>query len=153
MVVLVALLALLQAPAAKPPVYRGPIDLQAAIGGLEKGRYEMEVSRATGDYVLTLSQGDQKKLTLTGHIQRPEEEPPKDRVPVMGAHFLRSSEDPLPTGQERQFSQTGAAQYEEEKRDWKAVIRIYKSAQGGNAWFVFQERGKAGAWTTVLFKA
>src|SRR5579859_2475580 len=149
MVVLVVLLALLQAPA-KPPVYRGPIELPTAIGGREKGRYEMEVSRATGDYMLTFSQGDQKKLTLTGHIQRPEEEPPKDRVPIMGAHFLRSSEDPLPTGQERQFSQTGAAQYEEEKRDWKAVMRIYKPAQGGgNAWFVFQERGKAGAWTTV----
>ena len=150
--VLVAFLALLQAPAGKPPVYRGPIDLQVAFGGLEKGRYEMEVSRATGDYVLTFSQGDQKKLTLTGHIQRPEDETLKDRVPVMGAHFLRSSEDPLPTGQERQFSQTGAAQYEEEKREWKAVMRIYKSAQGGNAWFVFQERGKGGAWTTVLFK-
>jgi hypothetical protein len=148
---LVAFLALLQAPA-KPPVYRGPIDLQVPIGGLEKGRYEMEVSRATGDYVLTFSQGDQKKLTLKGHIQRPEDETPKDRVAVMGAHFLRSSEDPLPTGQERQFSQTGAAQYEEEKREWKAVMRIYKSALGGNAWFVFQERGKGGAWTTVLFK-
>jgi hypothetical protein len=148
---LVALLALLLAPA-KPPVYRGPIDLQVAIAGLEKGRYEMEVSRATGDYVLTFSQGDQKKLTLTGHIQRPEDETPKDRIPVMGAHFLRSSDDPLPTGQERQFSQTGAAQYEEEKREWKAVMRIYKSVQGGNAWFLFQERTKNGAWTSVSFK-
>ena len=148
---LVALLAFMQV-SAKPPVYRGPIDLQVAIGSLEKGRYEMEVSRATGDYVLTFLQGDQKKLTLTGRVQRPEDETPKDRVPVMGAHFLRSSEDPLPTGQERQFSQTGAAQYEEEKREWKAVMRIYKSAQGSKAWFVFQERGKAGAWTTVLFK-
>jgi hypothetical protein len=148
---LVALLALLQAPA-KPPEYRGPIDLQVAIAGLEKGRYEMEVSRVSGDYVLTFSQGDQKKLTLTGHLQRPEDETPKDRVPVMGAHFLRSSDDPLPTGQERQFSQTGAAQYEEEKREWKAVMRIYKSAQGGNAWFLFQERGKNGTWTSVSFK-
>jgi hypothetical protein len=148
---LVALLALMQV-SAKPPVYRGPIDLQVAIGNLEKGRYEMEVSRAAGDYVLTFSQGDQKELTLIGRVQRPEDETPKDRVPVTGAHFLRSSEDPLPTGQERQFSQTGAAQYEEEKREWKAVIRIYKSAQAGSAWFVFQERGKNGAWTTVLFK-
>jgi hypothetical protein len=148
---LVALLALMQA-SPKPPVYRGPIDVQLAIGSLEKGRYEMEVSRAAGDYVLTFLQGDQKKLTLTGRVQRPEDETPTDRVPMMGAHFLRSSEDPLRTGQERQFSQTGAAQYEEEKREWKAVIRIYKSAQGGKAWFVFQERGKSGAWTTVLFK-
>ena len=148
---LVALLALLQAPA-KPPVYRGPIDLQVSIAGLEKGRYEMEVSRGTGDYVLTFSQGDQKKLTLMGQVQGPEDETLKDRVPVMGAHFLRSSDDPLPTGQERQFSQTGAAQYEEEKRDWKAVMRIYKPAQGGTPWLVFQERGKKGAWTTVLFK-
>ena len=147
----VVFLALMQV-SAKPPVYRGSIDLQVAIAGLEKGRYEMDVSRATGDYMLTFWQGDQKKLTLTGHVQRPEDETPKDRVPVMGAHFLRSSEDPLPTGQERQFSQTGAAQYEEEKREWKAVMRIYKSAQGSHAWFVFQERGKGGAWTTVSFQ-
>ena len=71
---------------------------------------------------------------------------------MVSAHFLRSSEDPLPSGQERQFSKTGAAQYEEEKRDWKGVMRVYKSAEGRDAWFVFQERKDGGSWITVDFK-
>jgi hypothetical protein len=140
-------------PAAeKPQVYRGPIVLQSPLPALEKGRYVMEVTRPGADYVLTFLQGDQKRLSVTGRVRGPEDEAPKARIPVIGAHFLRSSEDPLPTGQERQFSKTGAAQYEEEKRDWKAVMRVYKSAAGGDAWFVFQERKEGGSWLTVDFK-
>lgn len=147
---------LLACAAQAAPVYRGPIVLPEAFvtpeGRLEIGRYEMEVTGVGGNYVLTFLQGQRKKLSVTGRPRRPDEEAPKGRVPLVGAHFLRSSEDPLPTGQERQFSKTGAAQYEEEKRDWKAVMRVYKSGDGNDAWFVLKERRDAGAWNTVEFQ-
>jgi hypothetical protein len=142
--------------AATPPVYRGeillPSDFTASGGKLEKGRYTMEVSHPGSDYVLTFLQGDQKKSSVTGHLRASEKDAPKVHLPLLGTHFLRSSEDPLPTGQERQFSKTGAAQYEEEKRDWKAVVRVYKAAEGNDAWFIFQERRQGGAWNTVDFQ-
>ena len=145
-----------QTSVAKPPVFRGPIRLPSSFetpaGRLEKGAYVMEVSRANGSYVLTFLQGDSRKLALTGRVRGPRDPSPNARIPIVGAHFLRSSEDPLPTGQERQFSKTGAAQYEEEKRDWKGVMRVYRSPGGRDAWFVFQERGQRGSWTTVDFQ-
>jgi hypothetical protein len=145
-----------QTSVAKPPVFRGPIRLPSSFetpaGRLEKGAYVMEVTRANGSYVLSFFQGDSKKLALIGHVRGPQDAAPNARIPIVGAHFLRFSEDPLPTGQERQFSKTGAAQYEEEKRDWKGVMRLYRSPEGRDAWFVFQERGQRSSWTTVDFK-
>jgi hypothetical protein len=151
------LMLLAPSPVEQAPVYRGSIRLPTAFvmpdGRLEASRYLMEVSRTGGVYLLTFMQDGEKKLSLTGHVRGAREEPPPARIPIIGAQFLRSSLDPLPTGQERQFSKTGAAQYEEEERDWKGVIRVYKSAQGSDAWFVFQERTDKGTWNTVDFKA
>ncbi|MBM3774608.1 MAG: hypothetical protein FJW37_05530 [Acidobacteria bacterium] len=60
-------------------------------------------------------------------------------IPLVGTHFLRSSADPLATGQERQFSKTGLPQYMEETRQWRASLRVYRSADSREAWFLFYE--------------
>jgi hypothetical protein len=144
----------LQLWAADVPVFRGPIvlpiELSTAEGALPKGRYTLEVTHRDR-YVLTFFRDGQKPLSVTGRLRATEDPLPDGVIPLMGAQFLRSSEDPLPTGQERQFSKTGAAQYEEEKRDWKGVVRVYKTSAGG-VLFVFQQRREAGNWTIVDFE-
>jgi hypothetical protein len=70
---------------------------------------------------------------------------------VVGTHYLRPSTDPIPTGEERRFSKTGKAQYEEETRDWKATLRVYKNAANA-IFFVFQRRESSHHWSHVVFK-
>jgi hypothetical protein len=119
------------------PVYSGVVRL-------ETGTYRIEVQSG----VLRLFDGDQKRLEVQSQSPRGLD----GLVPVVGAQFLRSSEDPLPTGQERQFSKTGAPQYAEEKRDWKGVLRVYRKPGSKDAWLVFSERGNAGEWKSTWFQ-
>jgi hypothetical protein len=128
------LCALLFPPAA--PIYSGVVRLEGST-------YRVEVQAG----VLRIFEGDQKRLEVRG-------QPPhalEGFVPLAGAQFLRSSEDPLPTAQERQFSKTGAPQYAEEKRDWKGILRLYRKPGSKDVWMVFSERGNAGEWQITWF--
>ena len=74
------------------------------------------------------------------------------RIPLVGTHYLRSSTEPVLTGEERRYSKTGATQYEEENRDWKATVRLYKSSAGNAAIFLLQIRGEHGQWNRTVFR-
>jgi hypothetical protein len=141
--------------AAEIPSYKGlmriPIDLMTADGvRLEKGQYGLEVKPEAKGYVLCFSSGSQTRAVV-----RPV--PSSDTTlssalsPVVGTHYLRPSTEPLLTGEERRFSKTGRTQYEEEIREWRATLRVYK-ASGDTVLFVFQSKGLHGQWNRVTFK-
>src|SRR5262245_34888145 len=108
------------------PTYKGlakiPTDLATPEGTvLEKGQYELEIKPDGQGAALQFSLHGHLKVTVKA-IQVDGAALASARIPFIGTHFLTSSADPVLTGQERQRSQTGAAQYQEEKRDWKATL-------------------------------
>ena len=114
-----------------PPSYRGkmriPISLRTAEGtNLEKGPYLLEVKQEEGRHVLVFFVGEEVRTQVS-------ETTPEvstiwaAEILVVGAHYMRSSADPIGTAQERQFSKTGLPRYQEEKREWKATLRVYRS--------------------------
>ena len=145
----------LKMTAAEAPSYRGlmriPIDLVTSDGTrLEKAQYQIEVKLEAGGYVLAFSS--------EGHVKAIVKSVPDSdlalasaSVPVVGTHYLRPSTDPIPAGEERRFSKTGKAQYEEETRDWKATLRVYKAPPDA-VFFIFQTRGARRQWDHVSFK-
>jgi hypothetical protein len=142
-----------QAPVSYQASITLPTDLFTPDGvRLEKGRYQIEVKLQTISGSLTFLADHRKKAVVNGQA------PPGDpgvlpaTIPLMGALYLRSSADPVATAQERQFSKTGRAQYEEETRDWKAVLRSYVTADGPDVYFIFQLREARGQWKRVDFK-
>ena len=73
-------------------------------------------------------------------------------IPVTGVHYMHSSADPIGTAQERAFSKTGLARYQEEKREWKATLRVYQSPENEAVFFIFQEHLELGQWKRVYFQ-
>ena len=137
------------------PSYKGlmriPIDLVTAEGvRLEKGTYELEVKSETTGCVLSFSSGGHVKA-IVSPVSSSNPALISARIPVVGTHYLRPSNEPLPTGEERRFSKTGRAQYEEETRPWKAALRVYKTS-GDAVFFVFQSRGPGRQWNRLCFK-
>jgi hypothetical protein len=141
--------------AAEAPSYKGlmriPIDLMTADGvRLEKGPYELEIRSETTGYLLSFSSGGHVKAVV-------KPAPSSDTIlstassPVVGTHYLRPSTEPLLTGEERRFSKTGRTQYEEETREWRATLRVYK-APPDSVFFVFQSKGSHRRWERVTFK-
>src|SRR5688500_12834188 len=110
------LLSALVLSAQAPPIYKGvmklPVEIATADGTrLGTGRYELEVKREQDTYVLSFLREGKIKASVTGAI-RPDD--PFDlpaTIPLLGTHFLRSSLDPLASGQERQHSKTGLPQF------------------------------------------
>ena len=149
-------LAVCTALAETTPSYKGlmrlPIDLYTADGiRLEKGRYELEVRRDRGHPELVFLVNGKVNAIANGRV--PQGDPfqlPATR-PLVGTHYLRSSAEPVRTAQERQYSKTGRAQYEEESRDWKASLRVYRAPDSSDVFFVFWERQRSGRWTRVDF--
>ena len=145
-----------QLKAADKPSYRGlmriPVELLTPEGTrLEKGQYDLEVKPENNDYVLLFSSAGQVKAVVKP-LSDPNSELASARIPLVGTHYLRSSADPVLTGEERRFSKTGATQYEEENRDWKATLRVYKSSVDGMVYFLFEVRGERGSWSRKVFK-
>jgi len=103
------------------------------------------------DYVLSFSLDGKIKANLKSSSDA-ESGLSSAHIPLAGTHYLRSSSEPVLTGEERRFSKTGAAQYEEEKRDWKASLRAYKSSAEGKVYFLFQVRGEQGHWNRRVFR-
>jgi len=146
----------LSAKAAEPLSYkclmRIPIDLVTAEGvRLEKGKYELEIKpEAAGNYVLSFSSDGHIKAVVKS-VQQSDEALSSAVIPMTGTHYLHTSDELLLTGEERRFSKTGRAQYEEENRDWKATLRVYK-ARPDTAFFIVQVRGTHRQWSHVSFR-
>ena len=138
------------------PFYKGRIRLEVDLYTkdgvrLEKGRYGVEVRPDKDHDSLAFLSDGKVKAAVNGHM------PPEDgRLPatilLMGTEYLRSSEDPELTVEERHFSKTGQPQYQEENRDWKATLRAFKSEDNTRVFFVFHERKADGKWRRVDFK-
>ncbi len=139
-----------------PPSYRGkmriPISLRTAEGtNLEKGPYLLEVKREEGRHVLVFFVGEEVRTQVS-------ETTPEvstiwaAEILVVGAHYMRSSADPIGTALERQFSKTGLPRYQEEKREWKATLRVYRSPADETVFFLFQEHQEPGRWKKVYFQ-
>ena len=138
------------------PTYKGlakiPMDLATPEGTvLEKGQYELEIKPGDQNATLQFSLQGHPKATVKA-IQVEDSTLAAARIPFIGTHFLTFSADPVLTGQERQRSKTGAAQYEEEKRDWKATLRAYQSPEEGVVYFLVQLRGAGMRWNRTVFK-
>ncbi len=130
-----------------------PGDLYTAKGKvLEKGNYDLRLRIENGLYSLAFHQGDRQVATVTG---RPHERKGAENwvVPVLGTLFLRSTAVPIGTDEERHYSETGQAQYEYERRDWTATLRVYRSVRPGDKGvrFVFQRIGDDGVQTRKVF--
>ena len=136
--------------------YRGliriPVDLHTGEGTrLEKGQYEMEIKLLEDHSTLSFRLNGLEKANVEGKLRERDSDAMSAAVPLVGTNYMRSLADPVGTAQERQFSKTGRAQYEEEPRDWKAAMRVYKSRDGQHVYFVFQERRGKGEWQTIEF--
>jgi hypothetical protein len=146
----------LQLKASEEPSYKGlmriPIDLMTPDGvRLEKGQYELEVKPEASGHVLSFSSGGQVKAVVKPVADSDLITSSSASIPVVGTHYLRPSTEPLLTGEERRFSKTGRAQYEEETRQWKATLRVYKSPDN-TVFFVFRSRGPRWQWNHFSFK-
>ncbi len=119
---------------------------------LEKGNYDLQLRSENGQSSLTFLKEERPVAVVTG---RPYDEQTTENwvVPVLGTLFLRSRADPIGTDEERHYSETGQAQYEYEKRNWKATLRAYRSVRPGEreVRFVFQENGDCAVQTRKMF--
>jgi hypothetical protein len=130
---------------------RLPLDLYTAEGAhLEKGRYTVEVKTENGQYRLVFLQDDQARATVKGE-DLPADDGAESGFPLIGAQYLRSSDDPVGTEAERHFSKTGLPQYEEENRDWKATLRAYTAGDQEQTLWLFEEREPGRKWLHVHF--
>jgi len=141
--------------AEEQPSYKGlmriPIDLVTADGvRLDKGQYELEVKPQTDGCILSFFSGGHL-IAVAKPVPESDATLASASIPVVGTHYLRSSNEPTLTGEERRFSKTGRTQYEEETRDWKATLRVYK-APPDTIFFVFQSRGAHRQWNRLNFK-
>ena len=132
---------------------RLPGDLYTAKGiVLQKGNYDLQLRIENGLYSLAFLQEERPVAVVAG---RPYDERTAENwvVPVLGTLFLRSTADPIGTDEERHYSETGQAQYEYEKRNWKATLRAYRSVRPGDEGvrFVFQKIGDDGEQTRAGF--
>ena len=130
-----------------------PVDLYTADGiKIEKGEYQVRVELPNEGGSLAFLADDKVKAQVKGQAPQGDLAVMPAPIPLMGALYLRSSVDPMPTAQERQFSKTGRTQYEEETRDWKAVLRSYRTRDVTDVYFVFQVREAQGKWKRVDFR-
>ncbi len=132
---------------------RLPVDLYSVSGThLEKGEYTIQVKQMGGEYSLTFLQNDQPKGVVKGEVLAEDAAEQDLAMPLIGTQFLRSSDDPVGSEAERHFSKSGLPQYQEEKRDWKAALRVYTTQdQKGTVW-LFENRQPAGKWLHVRFR-
>ena len=149
------------AAVAKEPYYKGlvrlEVDLYTGDGvRLEEGRYRVEVRPDRGHYTLAFLPDDQVKAVYQVKAVVNGYKPNDGKLPAtvlfMGTEYLRSSEEPELTVEERHHSKTGQPQYQEENRDWKAALRAFQSDDDTEVFFVFQERQADGEWRRIDFK-
>jgi len=144
------------ARAADKPSYKGLIRIPVPLYTvqdtlLETGQYELEAKPENDEYVLAFSSAGKVKAVVKP-LPDSNADLASARIPLVGTHYLRSSTEPVLTGEERRLSKTGATQYEEENRDWKATLRVYKSSAGNAAIFLLQIRGEQDHWSRTVFR-
>ena len=142
-----------QEPASYVTQLHLPGDLYTAKGELlEKGNYDLQLRVENGKSSLAFLKDDQPVAVISGRFYD-EETTGNWVVPVLGTLFLRSTADPIGTDEERHYSATGQAQYEYEKRNWRATLRAYRSVRPGEKGvrFVFRQIGDAGEQTRNVF--
>ena len=105
---------------AEPEAYlteiRLPLDLYTGDGILlRKGGFDLEVRREKEHYSLVFLQDEEILAVVNG--QETAQEAARTLLPVMGTHYLRSTAIPLGTAEERQLSETGRPQYQDDDRD------------------------------------
>ena len=130
-----------------------PGDLYTEKGtALQKGNYDLQLRLEYGKSSLAFLNEERPVAVISG---RPYDEQTAENwvVPVLGTLYLRSTADPIGTDEERHYSETGQAQYEYEKRNWKATLRAYRSVRPGEKGvrFVFQETSDDGVQTRNIF--
>lgn len=130
-----------------------PGDLYTTKGKvLEKGNYDLQLRLDNGQSSLAFLKEEQTVAVVSG---RPYDDETAGNwvVPVLGTLFLRSTADPIGTDEERHYSETGQAQYEYEKRNWRATLRAYRSVRPGEKGirFVFRQIGDDGEQTRSEF--
>ena len=131
-----------------------PIDLFTQEGAkIEKRRYDVTVTSDGTLWTLSFLQEGKDAVCVKGKLAEGDLFNLPALIPVVGAHYMRSSTEPLKTAQERQFSKTGLPQYAEQERDWKATIRVYKnSKEPAEIFFIFQVRNAGSQPTRADFK-
>ena len=119
---------------------------------LERGRYELEIRLEEGLPFLVFISGGQTVALVRAQATEGDQE--KATVPVVGTIFMRLKDLPMPTDEDRHYSKTGRPQYEEERRDWKATMRVYAASRksGATVVFLFHLRGKDEEWMRTSFK-
>ena len=135
-----------QEPARYVSQLRLPVDLHTGEGVLlEQGSYDLELRFEKGHHSLAFLRDEQIIAVVNGGPHR-EEASRSGVLPLVGTLFLRPVAVPIGTDEERHYSKTGQAQYEYEKRDWKATMRVYKSVSPGDKEirFVLYETGEGG---------
>ena len=157
LLLILALFAATASPGSPAPSFKGsikfPVDLYTADGArVEKGICDVEVKQEGGQYSLVLTQGDKPIGTVKGEVIRADASEDPSAIPLLGTQFLRSSADPVGTEAERHMSKTGLAQYQEETRDWKASLRIYRTQDQKDVLCLFEEREAEGKWKHIQFK-
>lgn len=130
-----------------------PRDLYTANGvTLEKGNYDLQLRIEDGHCSLTFLNEERTVAVVAGS---PHEKGASEEwvVPVLGTLFLRSTSVPIGTDEERHYSETGQAQYEYEKRNWKTTLRVYRSVRSDEKEirFVFRQIGDDGEQTRNVF--
>ena len=114
---------------AEEPYYKGLVQLEVDLYTgdgvrLQEGRYRVEVRPDRGHYTLAFLSDDQVKAVYQVKAVVNGYKPDDGKLPAtalfMGTEYLRSSEEPELTMEERRHSKTGQPQYQEENREWKA---------------------------------
>ena len=144
--------------AAAAPSYEGRIHLpfDLAVGDrqilIKKDTYRIAIVPDSDGYSLNfLEQGKPAAAVKGGAPSEPGR--PAPTMPATGTLFLRSSNLPVLTDEERHYSRTGKPQYEEATRDWEATLRVYEHLDSSNpeVHFVFQRRVEDRKWNEVRF--
>ena len=140
---------------AEPEAYlteiRLPLDLYTGDGILlRKGGFDLEVRREKEHYSLVFLQDEEILAVVNG--QETAQEAARTLLPVMGTHYLRSTAIPLGTAEERQLSETGRPQYQDDDRDWESSLRVYRGSDHDEVHFIFQKRKNWADWEPTVFK-
>lgn len=136
------------------PAYEGQMRLPLALSSddgsqLKAGVYQVSVRREGSAWQLIFSSGD-TKFILKQHVTS-DSEGKADLQPLVGTHYLRPSNAPVLSAEERHHSKTGRAQYEDEARDWRATLRAYTTSGNESVLFIFQERMPNRRWSRIDF--
>jgi hypothetical protein len=136
----------------EPDSFKAPVRLPLAFITPEgvrigPGRSDVEVRFEQGRWWLRFAESGQLRCSVAALPAGAGAAEAKAVVPLIGTQYLRPSDEPVGTDEERHFSQTGKAQYEEERRAWRATLRIYatsgRNARDAYAVFVYYRPGKA----------